>query len=187
MTTRSLDLEAIRRRDRDALGTLFEVYFDRLFALLYRLLGHRSAAEDAIQEVFLKVHHGASTLDPRRDPGPWLVTIATNVCRDYWRSGLHRLVDSSTSIDDNLRLRETLAQGTPDPEQDAAASERAALVQAAILRLPEAMRVVVVLRVYEGLDYDEIAAALGTSEAAARKRFSRGLDRLGKILRGRGL
>src|SRR5688572_14125754 len=63
-----LDLDGVRRRDPDALAALFDRYFDRLYAVVYRMLGNRAETEDAIQEVFLKVHRGAPSLDPARDP-----------------------------------------------------------------------------------------------------------------------
>jgi RNA polymerase sigma-70 factor (ECF subfamily) len=78
-------LEAVRRRDGDALGALFDTYFDRLFGFAYRLLGDHSAAQEVTQEVFLKVHRAAHQIDPERDPGPWLMTIARNACREHWR------------------------------------------------------------------------------------------------------
>src|SRR5688572_19318137 len=87
----ALDLDGVRRRDPDALAALFDRYFDRLYAVVYRMLGNRAETEDAIQEVFLKVHRGAPSLDATRDPGPWLITIAANVSRDRWRSGASRL------------------------------------------------------------------------------------------------
>src|SRR5262245_15515908 len=62
-------LEAVRARDKDALGALFEAYFDRVYGLVRRLLGNVTLAEDVTQEVFLKVHRAAHRIDPDRDPG----------------------------------------------------------------------------------------------------------------------
>ena len=183
----SLDLEAVRRRDPEALGALFDRHFDRLFAVVHRMLGDRTAAEDAIQEVFLKVHRGAPTLDPGRDPGPWLTAIAVNVCRDRWRSGANRLERASASIEGNPGLRETLTQGTHDPERDLLARERVAAVREGIQAMREAHREVILLREYEGLGYDQIAEIVGVNEAAVRKRYSRALEELGAILKDRGL
>jgi RNA polymerase sigma-70 factor (ECF subfamily) len=175
-----LDLEAVRRRDPDALAALFDRYFDRLYAVVYRMLGNRTEAEDAIQEVFLKVHRGAPSLDPKRDPGPWLVTIAANVCRDRWRSGSSRLERASASFDAEPGLRELVSDGRPGPERDLLAAERANRVREALGKLKPESREVIVLREYEGLGYDRIAEILGVNEAAVRKRFSRALDELGR-------
>ena len=180
-------MEAVRRRDPEALGAFFDEHFDRLFALVHRMLGNRAAAEDAIQEVFLKVHRGAPTLDPRRDPGPWLTAIAVNVCRDRWRSGAGRLERASSSIEGNPGLGESLTHGTHDPERDLLAAERVSVVQEAIRSLREPHREVLVLREYEGLGYDQIAEIVGANETAVRKRYSRALEELGEILKDKGL
>jgi RNA polymerase sigma-70 factor (ECF subfamily) len=177
-----LDLEGVRRRDPKALEEFFEAYFDRVFALLKRLLGDSNAAQDAAQDVFLKIHRGAHQLDPTRDPGPWVMAIATNLCRDLWRSGAYRLSSTAASFEATPGLAETLTSGGRSPEGDAIAAERARLVQEALNRLRKPLREVVVLREYEGLGYDQIASITGLNEAAVRKRYSRGLAELGKML-----
>jgi RNA polymerase sigma-70 factor (ECF subfamily) len=144
------------------------------------MLGNRAEAEDAIQEVFLKIHRGAPSLDPARDPGPWLVTIAANTCRDRWRSGTGRLERASSSFDESPGLRESVSDGRPGPERELLANERTRRVRQAIAKLKPESREVIVLREYEGLGYDQIAEILGVNEAAVRKRFSRALDELGR-------
>jgi RNA polymerase sigma-70 factor (ECF subfamily) len=179
-----LDLTRVRARDPEALAAFFERYFDRVFGLAYRLLGERAAAEDAAQDVFLKVHRSVDRLDVGRDPEPWLLTITTNVCRDVWRSGAHQMSKRSSSIDDDPAVAATLASPTRSPEGDLLAAERERLVQEALGALPEALREAIVLREYQGMDYDQIASLLGINEAAARKRYSRGLSELGRRLKG---
>jgi RNA polymerase sigma-70 factor (ECF subfamily) len=182
-----LDLAGVRRRDPKALGEFFEAYFDRVYSLLRRLLRDPALAQDAAQDVFLKIHRGAHQLDPGRDPGPWVMAIATNVCRDLWRSGSFRLSSRAASLEATPGLAESLPSGGRGPEGDALAAERARLVQEALGRLREPLREVVVLREYEGLGYDEIASITGLNEAAVRKRYSRALAELGKALEKAGL
>lgn len=176
------ELERVRARDPEALAAFFERYFDRIYGLTYRLLGDRTLAEDMTQEVFLKVHRAAHQLDPTRDPGPWLVTIAHNACRDLWRSNAWKLTRRATSLDGDSPLSETLSRGTNDPERDLIASERERLVQEALLKLPEPLRVAIVMHDYQGMGHDEIAAATGIHHAAARKRYSRALAALARLL-----
>lgn len=182
-----LDLEGVRRRDPQALGHFFEAYFDRVFSLLKRLLGDPVAAQDAAQEVFLKIHRGAHQLDASRDPGPWVMAIATNVCRDLWRSGSYRMTSTAASLEATPGLAESLPSSARGPEGDAIAAERARLVQEALGHLREPLREVVVLREYEGMGYDQIASITGLNEAAVRKRYSRALSELGRALEKAGL
>ena len=177
-----LDLEGVRRREPEALAAFFDQHFDRVYGLVYRLLGDRHWAEDATQEVFLKLHRAAHTLDPDRDPGPWVTTIAYNVCRDLWRSGAYRLSRQAISIDDPDHGDGAIPPNLKDPERELIASEREGLVQDAIGKLKEPLRAVVVLREYQGFSYEEIASVTGTSPVAARKRYSRALTELGKLL-----
>ena len=178
------ELERVRRRDPEALAAFFERYFDRVYGLVYRLLGDRAQAEDMAQEVFLKVHRAAHQIDPTRDPVPWLVTIAHNACRDLWRSNAWKLTRRASSLDGDSPLAETLSPGTNDPERDMLASERERLVQEALLKLPEPLRVVIVMHDYQGLGHDQIAAITGVNHAAVRKRYSRALAALGSLLKG---
>src|SRR5436309_750105 len=123
------ELERVRARDPEALESFFERYFDRVYGLVFRLLGDRTLAEDMTQEVFLKVHRAAHQLDPGRDPAPWLMTIAHNACRDLWRSNAWKLPPRAASLDGDSPLAATLTRGTNDPERDLLADERERLVQ----------------------------------------------------------
>lgn len=173
----------MRARDPEALARFFEATFDRVFGLVYRLLGERSMAEDVTQDVFLKAYRALERLDPRRDPAPWLTAIAYNTCRDLWRSGAYRLGRHSASIDGDPGTRARLTSPTNDPERDLIQSEREALVRRAIEQLPEPLRAAVLLYDYQGMSHQEIAEALGINHAAARKRYSRALASLGKLLK----
>ena len=177
------ELVRVQARDSVALGSFFDLYFPFVFGLAMRLLGDRVAAEDATQDVWLKVHRAIDRIDPDRDPGPWLTTIATNVCRDRWRSSSDRMERRSSSLDDLPELGLGLRATEPDPEQVALSAEREELVQRALQRLPDSAREVIVLHDYQGLPHDQVAELLGSSHAAIRKRYSRALQSLGEILR----
>jgi RNA polymerase sigma-70 factor (ECF subfamily) len=175
-------LERVRRRDPEALGEFFDTYFDRVFGFVRRLVGDPTVAEDVAQEVFLKVHRAADRLDAGRDPVPWLMAIAHNACRDLWRSGAYRMARRATPVEETPGLERALTAGS-NPERELLAAERERLVQAAVMKLPESLRAPVLMHDYEGLGHEEIAVALGIGYAAARKRYSRALAALGKLLR----
>jgi RNA polymerase sigma-70 factor (ECF subfamily) len=171
-------LEAVRRRDRGALGELFDAHFERLFSFVCRCLGDRSAAQEVTQDLFLKVYKAAHQIDPKRDPGPWLMTIAHNACREYWRRRRRRVEGHAQSLDADAGLKETMVNGRPDPERATLSSQRETLIQGALMELSEPLRSVVVLYDIEGMTHKEIATLLGTSPAAVRKRYSRALSQL---------
>ncbi len=175
-------IEGVRDRDPVALRLFFDMYFDHIFSVVYRLIGDRPAAEDVTQDVFYKVHRAAHQIDPERDPAPWLVAIAYNACRDYWRSSAYRMSRKSRSIDEPEQAPR-LPRASGNPEQDLLKKERMERVQDAITQLSEPFRVAVLLHDYEGLSHEEIADIVGINQAAARKRYSRALKALGDILR----
>lgn len=175
-------LERVRAREPEALEAFFEAHFDRIYRLVHRLLGERAIAEDVTQDVFLKAYRAIDRLDVDRDPGPWLTAIAYNACRDVWRSGAHRMARRSASIEDDAGVRARLTTGANDPERDALNAERERRVRDALERLPDDLRTAVLLYDYRDLSHQEIADLLGIQHAAARKRYSRALGMLAKML-----
>jgi RNA polymerase sigma-70 factor (ECF subfamily) len=170
--------ERLARREPTALAAFFDAYFDRVFAYLRRLVPDEHLAEDLTQDVFLQAHRGLASYDPSRDPRPWLFTIATNRLRDHWRS---RSAQANLDSEDLGRSPESVPAAVELPASEA---ELALRVRAAIEALPEGLRVPVLLRVYEGLSFEDIGRILERNEAAARKRYSRGLAALREALGG---
>ena len=178
---------AFRRRDRAALAQFFELYFDRVYDLLFRLVANEAVAEDLAQEVMVKVQRSASSLDPTRDPWRWLVTIAINTCRDHWDAEAVRQRGRHRELFEDEGDALAAPREADDPSALSITREEARLVQESIREMPSPMRAVVVLRDYEGLSHEEIADTLGVSAVAARKQYSRGLALLGQLLKERGV
>ncbi len=175
-------LVKVRQRDPQALAALFDHHFSRIFNLAYRLLGERTAAEDMTQEVFLRVHRAAHQLDTDRDPGPWLMTITANLCREKWRSREGRQAMKTASLDDKPELAVDLSNGSAAPDAEVLDKDRDRLLGEAIGKLPEAMCLVVVLHDLQGMTHEEISGIVGDEPAAVRKRYSRALLKLREIL-----
>lgn len=178
-------LERVTKQESDALGTLFDHYFDLLYGLAFRLLGNRQAAEDATQDVFLKIHRGAARLDPERDPAPWLITIAVNTCRSVHRSGAARMSTRAVPVNGSTDFRAELTDAAPSPDEKRELGEREAAVQEALMELSEELREIVILRDYQGLGHKAIAEHVGLGHDAVRKRYSRALSQLAEALKGR--
>ena len=85
------------------------------------------------------------------------------------------------------RLGGPLPSNARAPEGDALTAERAEIVQRAIQSLRPTFREIVILREYEGLSYEQIAAITGENQTAVRKRYSRALDELGRYIVKAGL
>jgi len=171
----------LARREAAALALFFDSFFERVYAYLRRLVGDEHLAEDLTQEVFLQAQRALGSYDPTRDPRPWLYTIATNKLRDHWRARAARGDGAELSLDhEELVERPATVQRAPDAI--AGEEELALRVRAAIDALPEGLRATVLLRVYEGLSFEEIGHILGRNEVAVRKRYSRALSALRETL-----
>lgn len=137
------------------------------------MISHKS--EELFQEAFLAVWTKRHQYEFPRPFKAWLYAIAANQCRaDYRRRG--SIVPAP--------LEETCA---PDlsPAETAVQTETAALVETAVAQLPHQQRVVVVLRVWEGLPYAKIAQIVDRSEATVRSHMHHGLAALRKYLEPR--
>jgi RNA polymerase sigma-70 factor (ECF subfamily) len=155
-----------QRGDAGALRWLIERHHRAVHALVWRMTAGRgqNRVDDLVQECFVRVLAAL----PRFDPGgpallsTWILTIATRlVINDHRRPELELLQDEPPSA---------------PAEQPAAALDRARLgaaIAAAVARLPDGQRAVLVLREYHDLDYDEIAAALDLDLGTVKSRLAR--------------
>ncbi|MCY2959740.1 MAG: RNA polymerase sigma factor [Planctomycetota bacterium] len=172
-------------RDREALGRFYELYFERIHGYVRRMVGDETLAEDVTQDVFLHLQRAIPTFDTTRELDPWVFTIATNKVRDLWRSKRHQHEGlRGQSLDDgdaDDRTREAV-DARPGPLPELESEELRATLSAAVDALPAGLRAAFVLRWHEELEFTDIGRILERNEAAARKRYSRALAELRRIL-----
>ena len=173
--------ERLSERDPEALGLLFDVFFQPIWRYLCRASRDQHVAEDLSQEVFLRAYRLAAGYDPARPVRPWLFKIATNVLHDHWQK-----LERARSREPDLEERETHLDRDPEsPSVDMERAELKAVLDREIGRLSETARVVVLLRIDQELEFPEIARILDIEVAAARKRYSRAMEALRESLQGR--
>jgi len=159
----------------------FDLYYDRIFAHVARLVRDTHLAEDLTHDVFLRLNRVLDRLDPGRDPAAWVFTVATNVVRDHWRSRTHKEAGRRTELS-GAHL-EVLADTEQDVEQQLARRQEHEAVQHAMTGLSEGDREVILLRDYEGLNSVTVAEILGLKPDAVRQRHSRAVSRLGELFK----
>ena len=173
--------ERLAAHDPLALRRFIEVYFQRVFRFIRRHVGSEHLAEDLTQEVFLQLCKNFETYDPSRELRPWVLAVAMNKVRDHWRGRSHQLSSREVYLEEVDAFGER-ASTQADPGAGLEARETAKLLAEAIAELPESMRSVLLLRVYEGRSFEELAELVGRSEVAVRKRYSRALEVLRRRL-----
>jgi RNA polymerase sigma factor (sigma-70 family) len=169
-------MHAVRAGDVAKLGLLFERHHARLFDFLARMTGNAAAAEDLVQDVFVRVLKYRATW---RDEGrfeSWLYRIARNARTDYFKThATHAGID--TGIDTALGR----PSGDPLPSDLLARNRDVACLQRALALLREDKRELIVLARYQGMKLDAIADLLGVEVGTVKVRMHRAVKELREI------
>ena len=160
---RSQIIAVARAGDLAAFEALMRQYERLVLATALRLLGNLEDAQDASQEVFLKLYRNLGKLERPGNIPAWLYRVTVNVCHDVGRRR-----PSVASVEEAEALPATSA----GPQQTAGEAERRRALELSLRRLSERERVAVVLRDLEGLSTGEVARAMGSSEATVRSQIS---------------
>jgi RNA polymerase sigma-70 factor (ECF subfamily) len=171
-------LQAAHAGDAASFGLLLERYRPRLMAIAWRMLGYGPNAEDAVHDAYLAALRHLSTLDDPLALRAWLDTIIRNVCRMYLRAPRSVSLDARPPGSDPVAVLD-------DPEE---ALDRVGLkdwVWKALLKLPETLRVTVLLRHFSSFpSYEQIAELLAVPVGTVRSRLAEGRRLLAESLEG---
>ncbi|MEN6624833.1 MAG: sigma-70 family RNA polymerase sigma factor [Candidatus Sumerlaeia bacterium] len=167
-------IEACRRGDVQAFAAVVAHYEKPLFAYVYRLMGGRGGVdpEDVLQEVFIKAYCRIGTFDPARGSRftSWIYAIARNHCISLMRKNNPRFSD--------VESEEIADERSPSPHESACASETSGLIADAVAELDEPFRSAFILRHYEDMPYEDIAAIMECNVGTVKSRVARARERL---------
>ena len=179
MESRQRDHElviSLQGGDLNALGVLFDRHQTMVFRTALAIVGDTDAAADILQEAFLRLHRFAQRVDPARPLEPWLYRVTANLSytwvkrRGRW---LSRLGD----------LAEYLAGETRETPDDLVESESSwREIQKAVVSLPLAQRIVVVLHYLNDQSVEQIAEILSIPEGTVKSRLYYGRKELRRRL-----
>lgn len=158
--------------DREAFSQLVKMHFQGTINVVYRLGGDMRLAEDIAQEAFIRVWENMHSYRPVGSFRGWVYRIATNAALDALRRSKDVL-----NVDDLA-----LAAQDSSVENTIMRRQQAEIVQQAILDLPSASRVVLILREYEGFSYREIADSLEIPLGTVMSRLAYAREALRKKL-----
>jgi len=179
MTDQEL-IQAYLKGDDRAFNTLVRRYHKPVYNYLLKLVGSREDADDLAQTVFIRC---CGNLKGLKDPQlftPWLYRIAGNLARDHWRARKEAVSFDQFSEDSNP-LAEIFVSDD-DPLAAAAAGQRAEIVRKALLLIPYEQRETLILKIYQGLKFTEIAETLNEPLNTVKSRLYYGLTAMKKIL-----
>ena len=156
-------LQRAKQGEEAALAALVHRHQTAVFNVAFRLLGNRQDAEDAAQEAFIRAFHALDTFDATRPFAPWIKRITANHCLNRLEKA--RIRPAVTAVDlaapgEEAVTLDKFAHHNPTPEQAVLGQEQAGDIRAAIMSLPPRYRVVIELRHFQQMAYDEIAQAM---------------------------
>jgi len=168
-------LRRLARGETTALAELIRRHQNRLYQVAYRLLKDPLEAEDALQEVFLKVYENAHRFEPKASVSAWLHRITANHCLNLLRA---RHPQESLDQEDSI----TLADSGATPLQALEEQDLGRRLEELLEALPENQRRALILKRFAGLSYQEIAAEMGLSPQAVDGLLKRARQFLKKAL-----
>jgi RNA polymerase sigma-70 factor (ECF subfamily) len=168
-------LEDFSRRDPSAVRAVYRAYGGLVYAVAHRVLGRPDLAEEAAQQTFVRAWQAADRLDPYRDPGPWLATIAKRAALDIHRREERR---KTNALDDVSSDHPSIITLPPDVD----AMDSVWQVRRAIEALPPEEAAVVRLQHLDGITHTEIAAKLGIAVGTVKSRSHRAHTKLAALL-----
>jgi RNA polymerase sigma-70 factor (ECF subfamily) len=169
----------VRKGDERAFELLVLRHQRPVYNLALRFLNDPAEAEDATQEIFIRVFKAAGSYTPDAKFTTWLYTIVRNFCFNLLRSRKQAVI---VSVEEES-LPELPAVHV-DPVDRISREQVREKVIHAVSRLPENMRMAVILSKYHGLQYDEIAGIMGCTVNAIKLRIHRAKAILAEELSG---
>ena len=186
-------LRAYQSGDVSGFEKLLKRHRSGVFTFCLKMLGEKSAAEDALQEIFLRVVKAAPKWKRQAKVRTWIYTIARNHCIDALRKARHR---KTASLDQPLSKEEadgaSLGEQTADdkamaPDRGAAQTRIREALVSALASLSEEQREVFVMREYAGMPFKEIASVVGVSENTVKSRMRYALEHMRAHLQKAGI
>lgn len=173
-TVDSTDADAVRKAqagDVDAFGAMYRAHAPAVYALCRRMLPSEQDARDLLQDIFVRAWKKLATFRGESALGTWLHRLGVNVILEHLRAARR---DALRFVDD--AADDVAAHGS------AARADAAIDVAAALDRLPNGARAVLVLHDIEGYSHDEIAAMTGIAPGTSRAQLWRARRHLARLL-----
>jgi RNA polymerase sigma-70 factor (ECF subfamily) len=164
-----------REGDPDAARAVYRTYGSLVYAVAFKVLGERGLCEEATQQTFVKAWRAAASVDPTRELGPWLATIARRVAIDLYRREARR----AASPLDSVAPDDPALASLPATAEDCYVVWE---VRRAVSGLPAEERDVVRLQHFEGLTHEQVAQRLGIPVGTVKSRSYRAHKRLANEL-----
>lgn len=166
-------MKAVQTGDRASFGLLYDRHIKELYTFIYYKTHHKETAEDITSQVFMKALDKANTYSEAKGTvRGWLYKIARNAVIDHYRTA-----KPMQDIEDAWDVADT-----EDVDQNIDVKDKISAVKAYLSQLSADQCDVIIMRLWQEMSYEEIAATLQKSEASCKMSYSRGIKKLKDIM-----
>ena len=172
----------LKNGDERAFQELVTTYQNRVFGLVFRMIGNRQEAEDLAQDVFLTVYRAIGSYRGEGRFYTWLYRVASNTCKNRIKYLKGRHFNTRVDVDDNTEAQMPSSEGgalhslqsqVPGPEAMIQGQRLQRAIQRELANLEEDHRLLIVLRDIEGLPYADIMRITGLPAGTVKSRLHR--------------
>lgn len=176
-------LQKARNGDVGAFEELTTEYYSKVYSICYRMLNNTEDAYEQAQETFIKAFKYIKDFKGNCAISTWLYRIATNVCLDFIRKHKNKKVISiEQNTFEDLQLKDSLVSENPGPEKVAETNAQKQAIKEALDKMNEKNRLVIILRDFMGLSYDEISDTMKVPVGTVKSRINRARNELRELL-----
>lgn len=167
-------IKKIKEGDVNAFRSVINMYKNLVFSLALKSIGDYGEAEDAVQEVFVKMFEKLQTYDTKRPFFPWMYTLAINTVRDHLKKKQKQKSKSTLLSEENREMTENSQDPDMLPEDNLLHGETAQKVLEVLDAIDPGYRLFLSLHYFENMSVKQIAARTETSENTVKTRLRRG-------------
>ena len=177
-------IEGCKKYDKYSFIELYKLYEKYLYSLCFSYVQNSQDALDLVQEIYIKIFKNISSFETHKPFHPWIRKIAVNTCLNFRRTIKNNIISMNISIsdDDEIALEDTLVS-EENVLQDVVNSETKSLIKKYLKEIPEEYRIVIILRYYEDLSYNEISELINMPLGTVKTKIYRGKAMLRKKLK----
>ena len=169
--TEILAIKQCQQGDTESFGLLYDIYIKKIYDFVYYKTNHKETTEDIVSLVFIKAINNINNFKINKGTfQAWLYQIARNTVIDHYRTK-----KQADNIDDYWGLGDK-----SDIARDTELKIKLEAVDRYLEKLDSRQREIIIMRVWQGMSYKEIAEAVGKSEASLKMQFSRAINKLRK-------
>ena len=182
LSDEELILEFQKNETMRAFEILVSRYKNPLFNFVFRFLNDKELCYDVVQETMIKVYKNRAAYKEIAKFSTWIYTIAGNLAKTELAKKNRRNIFSINSYgEDGETFDIPDSSALPDDVVDSGIKEK--MIQAALMKIPEVYREIVILRDVQELSYEEISQITGLNEGTVKSRINRGRTQLKKLLK----